>query len=88
MWAVDKVKECSPDALEVEGRKVSVSRWYFEGKFPRRPKYFYGQWDAPKDGKQYTLIVRSIGGEYRGQKPTVIVSFTEYSSADGKPLPI
>lgn len=85
---MDKVKEHSPDQLEVDGRKVNVRSWYFEGKFPRRAEYYFGQWDVPSEGKQYTHVVRTIGGEYRGQKPTVIVAFTEYTAVDGLPLPI
>ena len=87
-WATDKVKAHIPDGLECEGRKVSVRSWFFEGKFPRRAAEFYGQWDAPEIGKQFTCAVRCLGGHYRGQKPTVIVAFTEYASEDGQPLPL
>lgn len=87
-WASDKVKEHAPHDLEADGRKVIVQSWYFEGKFPRRTEEFYGQWDSPKTGEQFTCAVRCRGGEYRGQKPTVLVAFTRYVSADGKPLPL
>ena len=87
-WAADKVKEITPDSLFVEGREVLVKSWIFEGKFPRRPKGFYGQWDYPSEGRQYTLTVRCFGGEYRSQKPTCLVCFTQYESKDGLPLPL
>lgn len=87
-WAADKVKAHSPHGLECENRQVSVRSWFFEGKFPRRAAEFYGQWDAPEIGKQFTCVVRCFGGEYRGQKPTVLVAFTEYASEDGQPLPL
>jgi hypothetical protein len=86
-WAADKVKEHTPYVIQCEGRNVSVHSWFFEGKFPRRADEFYNQWDAPKIGKQFTCTVRCLGGHYRGQKPTVIVGFTEYTSEDGQPLP-
>jgi hypothetical protein len=87
-WAADKTKEHAPEDLQVEGRKTIVQSWYFEGKFPRRAAEFYGQWDSPQTGEQFTCAVRCRGGEYRGQKPTVLVAFTRYASYDGKPLPL
>lgn len=87
-WAADKTKPLSLDIIDVDGRSVEVRTFIFEGKFPRFAEGFTGQWDVPSDGKQYTCRVRNYGGEYRGQKPTVLVSFTEYSAIDGKPLPI
>jgi hypothetical protein len=87
-WAADKTKEHAPHDLEVEERKTIVQSWYFEGKFPRRAEEFYGQWDSPQTGEQFTCAVRCRGGEYRGQKPTVLVAFTRYASTDGKPLPL
>ena len=87
-WAADKAKALKPDIMEVEGRAVEVRTFIFEGKFPRRAEGFSGQWDVPSSGKQYTCTVRNHGGHYIGQKPTVLVAFTEYSAIDGMPLPL
>ncbi len=86
-WAADKVREHDPDPLEVDGRAVTVRSWYFEGSFPRKVRESVQQWDVPETGRQYLCAVRCRGGHYRGQRPTVLVAFTEYASVDGKPLP-
>ena len=87
-WAADKTKALKLDIMEVEGRGVEVRAFIFEGKFPRRAEGFSGQWDVPSEGKQYVCTVRNHGGHYIGQKPTVLVAFTEYSAIDGLPLPL
>lgn len=87
-WAADKAKAHRPDMMEIQGRQILVKEWYFEGRFQRRPEAFFGQWDVPQNGAQYTCTVRVNGGQYRGEKPTVLVVFSEYTSADGQPLPI
>jgi hypothetical protein len=86
-WARDKVTQHAANEIHLEGRALRVRSWCFQGKFPRKTAEFYGQWDAPESGQQYTCNVRCLGGHFRGQKPTLIVSFTEYTAADGLPLP-
>lgn len=87
-WAMDKTTEHRPYDLEIDGRKVIVRSWFFEGKFPRPGGNVVSQWDCPESGTQYTSAVRTFGGVYRGQKPTVLVCFTEYASEDKMPLPV
>lgn len=87
-WAADKTKELKSEIIEVDGRSAEVRTFIFEGKFPRRAPAFYGQWEVPSEGKQYTCNVVNHGGQYIGEKPTVLVAFTEYNAIDGLPLPI
>lgn len=87
-WAADKAKQLCEDVMECQGQKVLVNTWMFEGRFARTPNHFSGQW-ASKDGvEQYTCRVNSTGGQYRGQKACVTISFTKYTAIDGKPLPV
>jgi hypothetical protein len=85
-WAFDKINEHQPHSLVVDGRKVNVRCWMFEGKMPHRPEAFNAQWNLI-EGRQYVCRVSNHGGQYRGQKATTLISFTEFSSVDGLPLP-
>jgi hypothetical protein len=85
-WAFDKVTEHAPHTLNVQGRGVNVRTWYFEGKMPHTPKAFFAQINLI-EGRQYVAKITNTGGQYRGQKPTTTISFMEFSSQDGKPLP-
>ena len=86
-WASDKVKELRTDIMECQGKAVEVRCWMFEGKFNRTPDCFWKQWASEDGVNQYRCSITCHGGQYRGQKATVLISFTEYVSIDGTPLP-
>lgn len=86
-WASDKVKQLRTDIMECQGKAVEVRCWMFEGKFARTPDCFRKEWSAANGAVQYHCSVVTQGGQFRGQKTNVLVSFTEYVSIDGTPLP-
>lgn len=86
-WAMDKLTYYKQENLIAEGVEATCDWWVFEGKFPRKAKEIFAQFDSPETGEQFLAVVRNFGGEYRGQKPTVHISFTRYASVTGCPLP-
>ena len=77
-WTEGKLKFTNEEPLVVDGVEYTIRRWAFEGAFPRHVLHFHQEW-MMNDGAEWHCSVRCHGGTYRGQKPTVLVVFTEYA---------
>ena len=75
-WAQDKVQTYfeGRELLEDNGKFYRSHNWYFNGKFGRRQKETH----LHTDDWKATVSVTCRGGEYRGQKQSVQVSYTYY----------
>ena len=75
-WAQDKVQTYheGQDLLEDNGKFYRSRNWYFSGKFgrPQKQKHLH------TDDWRATVSITTSGGEYKGQKQSVQVSYTYY----------